>query len=408
MNSICKAGAFLLISLCIGCSSDDDNQDSELNNPVEIDLTEANLNDFKFTEVEYTNIEIRQPEIVDGKEKTSGEIIVTVPATSNNLSFSLASVDFDESKFEISPAAGLVQSYSLGSSITYTITSLQDPEKSIHYLVSVIKEDAPIEDQLKITGFKFEKSKNPDLPSDIETKKIIEYPGSTSGNAIFILVPIGTDLTDLVPTVDFEGEELQHKQGDGDFITYPEADLRINFTSDYDIGRFEDRNEFRLLVKNSESQKIYRVIVDVENPIELRQGSILTTNLEQDRGIIRFDTSAEVFDYRNRGNHPIEINLQASDYIDNTADGIGNIYTAFLGVRDPLQGSRIMPGEQGKMNISVNTDGAAIGDYDVDIIFSPKYDVNRARINDIIDDLNPIEDIFNTVVFNIKTTIVPR
>ncbi len=395
MKNLFKTSVFLLISLFIGCSSDDSKPPEDIN-PPNIDLAAARLNDFRLSEVTYTDINLTQPEIVDGEEKTPGKIIVTVPSETNDLSLSLASVNFDESKFEISPALGSVQSFEEGV-IIYTITSREDVEKSISYLVSVVKE-APAEEALKIKGFKFEQSKNQKLSSDIEATKIVTYPSKNS--AIFILVPVGTELNDLVPTIDFEGESLEYQQGSSDFMVYPETDLHVDFRSDYDQLNFKDKNEFTLLVKKGEFERYYRVIVDVQNPIELQENSVSTGDLTEGDGTIRYSLK-----WINKGNHPIVRDLKASNYVDNTSGEIGNIFNAYLEVSDVLQGIYIRPSEEGVVIIKVNTDGATIGDYNVDIVFSPKYDLNRARINDIRDDLNPIEDIFEPIKLNIKSTI---
>ncbi len=397
MKNLFKISLFLLVGLLIGCSSDD-SKPSEDKVPIEVDLTTARLNDFQLSEVTYTDISLTQPEIVAGEEKTPGKIIITVPTETNQLSLSLASVNFDESKFEISPSVGSAQSFEVGRAIIYTITSKDDSEKSISYLVSVVKE-VPVEDQLKITGFRFEKSKNSELPSDIEATKIVEYSGS-NWNAIYILVPNETNLNDLVPTIEFEGETLEYRQGSTDFMAYPETDLAVDFTSDYDIISFRDKNEFLLSVKGSGVQKNYRVIVDVQNPIKLQDNSVTTADLIEGSG-----TQRDILKWINKGNHPIQRNLKASEYVDNTSDKIGNIFNAFLEVSEALQGAYIRPGEFGYVVFSVDTNGATIGDYNVDIIFSPKYDLNRARINDIRDDLNPIEDIFAPIKLNIKSTI---
>ncbi|NMH88639.1 hypothetical protein [Flavivirga algicola] len=398
MKNLFKTSIFLLISLFIGCSSDDSKPSDD--NGSEVDLTAARLDDFQLSGVSYTNISLTQPEIVGGEEKTPGTIIITVPAATDHLNLSLASVNFNESKFEISPAVGSVQSFEVGSAIAYTITSKDNSEKSISYLVSVVKEE-PAAETLKITGFKFEKSKNSELPSDIMATKIVEYPG-TNWNAIFILVPNETNLTNLIPTIEYKGTSLEYKQGNtglAAFAPYPETDLTVDFTSNHDL-RSTDRNEFLLSVIGSESTKNYRVIVDVQNPIELQSNSASIGDLTEGGG-----TQIYSLRWTNKGNHPIERNLKASGYIDNTSNKIGNIFEAYLEVSDPLQGAYIKPGEEGLVILKVNTDGAAIGDYDINVTFSPRYDVNRAKINDIRDDLNPIEDIFSPIILNTRSTI---
>lgn len=387
----------LLICLqIVSCNSDE----SEPNQATQVDLTEAFLNDFKLSETDYVNINIINPITSTDSGNTSGEIEITIPATYDNLNLSLFSVNFDESKFEISPAIGEQVSFE-SNSVTYKITSLVDSEKSIQYNVSVMKEEIP---EPVITGFAFEKNKNPNLSEDIEALKIVDYPGSTTGGSIITLVPNGTDITSLIPTVIYTGGQLGYRQGDDPtFNLFPtDRNLEVDFTSNYNPLAFSDRNQFHLSVRSELDNSLiirYLVIVEYENPIEFQQNTITspTISLGEER---RFR-----LDWTNSGNHPIQGNLEASSYIDNTANNLGNIYAAYLDISDPLQGAYIQPGEKGFVYIDADANGKIIGDYDIDIVFTPKYDVNRAVINDIEDDLNPIEDIFKDVILNVKTTI---
>ena len=402
MNSLFKVGFVLLISWLFGCDSGDDQDPSDGDqDPVAVDLMDAVLNDFPLFEVSYTYIRLRQPEIVDGEEQVPGEIVITIPASFDIFDLSLASVSFDIARFEISPAVRSVQSFGAGNVITYTITSLEDPGRSIRYLVSVIQEEAPPVQEPQVTGFRFERSKNVNLESDIEALRIVEYP-AMSFNAIYMLVPVNTDLTNLTPSIDFEGGELAYRQGASDFSEYPETDLSVDFTSDYDYLSFRDRNGFELAVNTSGAQSRYRVIVDVETPINLEENSVSTPVVSEG------ETRRFLYKWVNEGNHPIQHGMLASDYIDNTADAHGNIFSAFLAVASSTQGGFIRPGEEGNVSVTVNANGAAIGEYDVKIVFSPKYDLNRAMINDLVDDLNPIEDIFNTVELDVRTTVISR
>ncbi|AUP77749.1 hypothetical protein [Flavivirga eckloniae] len=399
MNNVFKISALLLITLLIGCSSDDSENPETDAEATKVDLKTAFLDDFKLSEVAYTDIDLTQPEIVDEKEKTPGKIVITVPATVANLNLSLASVNFDKSKFEISPAVESVQSFENGNSVNYTITSKEDASKSIHYAVSVIKEKV----EFNITGFKFEKSKNNLLSSDIEATKIVEYKVNNS-NAIYVFVPVGTDLTALIPTINFEGESLEYKQGGDAYKTYPTTDLKINFKSDYNKLNFTDNNELTLLLKSSGLSKLYRVIVDVESPISFKESSVTTPDIA--KGTVKNIK----YKWVNNGNHPVWDRLDASEFVDNTTDKKGNIFSATLRkITTPTSlDVLIMPGEEGDVIVTVTADDANVntGDYDTGIVFTPKYDVNRAVINDIEDDLNPIEDIFTPVTLNVKATII--
>ncbi len=397
MNNLFKVSIFFLVGLLSGCSSDDDNTTPDQGGTA-VDLNEAKLNDFKLSEATYLDINIDQPIIEDGVETKPGRIVISVSETTDVLSLSLASVNFDESKFEISPKVGDVESFEPGTVITYTIVSKVDPDKSIKYLVSVAKAESTA---VKITNFKFEQSKNGSLNTDIEAKAISEYPNDRG--AIYILVPQGTDIKNLVPTIEFKGESLKYKQGTGDSADYPETDLSFDFTSSYNIQGTMNTNELVLLVENAVNRQRYRVIVDFENPIEFEQTEISTPDVTQG------DTRRFSFKWTHKGNHYIEHNIKARNYVDKTSDDKGNIFEAALFPADVLQGTLIKPGEEGRVIIEVKADGTVeTGNYEADIVFNPKYDLSRARINnnDLVDNTNHYEDLFDPFILNVKTTVV--
>ncbi len=399
MNNFFKVSIFLVVGLLSGCSSDDDNTTPDQGGTA-IDLNEAKLNDFKLSEVTNKDVKIEQPEIVEGKEKMPGTIVITVPETTDVLNLSLASVNFDESKFEIAPKVGEAQSFEVGTVITYTIKSKVDPEKSIRYLVSVIKESTtPGTDGLKITGFKFEQSKNGALRQDIEAKKIAEYQNKQG--VIYILVPQGTDISKLVPTINFEGESLAYSQRNAAYREYPETGLEVDFTSDYSITGFEDKNVFLLEISNGTEKRGYQVILDFENAIEFEQTKASTPDVR--KGNARIFTMLK---WTNKGNHNILYNIKGREYIDKTVDNKGNIYEVGLTPAEIIQGNYIRPGEEGKVIVKVTAE--EIGDYEIDVVLHPKYDLARAQItdNDLVDLTNIFEDLFGPITLNIKTKVV--
>ena len=101
-----------------------------INDPVEVDLTEALLTDFPLLEVNYVDIDIVQPEINDGQETKAGTITITVPFTDNDLLYSLRSVNFELSKFTISPRLGERKLFSETNPVIYEITSLENAQQT--------------------------------------------------------------------------------------------------------------------------------------------------------------------------------------------------------------------------------------------------------------------------------------
>ncbi len=129
----------LITPMCwVSCSADESVQDT-ISNIEDVELEKGYLKDFQLSELSYIDLQMRQPLIIDQTEKISGQIIITVPSTVTNLDFSLSKVDFDTSLFSISPSVGSLQTFKIGNTVTYTVTSLKNPKKSFRYLVSVVK-----------------------------------------------------------------------------------------------------------------------------------------------------------------------------------------------------------------------------------------------------------------------------
>jgi hypothetical protein len=177
------AVAALLANSCSDDSSENEQDDFFKN---------SKINDFPLNEVAYLDIDITHPEITDGSETNPGKIEITVPFSQTSLMLSLKRFDLDNSKYRISPFVGEQQDFSDGP-VTYTISSTSSPDRAVHYDVTVVYGGDPFFVNAKITGFKFEKSKNPSLDATIEAVKIAEYENYTE-NAIYVIVPDGNIL----------------------------------------------------------------------------------------------------------------------------------------------------------------------------------------------------------------------
>lgn len=215
--------ALQLISLLFITSCQEDDSKAVPTNP---DLENAQLKNFPLSEVSHLNIKIVHPEIVDGDEKKYGEIEITIPSTHPSLKLSLKQFDLDSNKYSISPSIGMQQDFSKVS-VVYTISSNFQKDKSVHYNVKIVTEAIPVNLNSKITGFSFEKSKNPYFDSTIDAMKIIEYE-NYSKNSIYILVPAGTDFSKLTPTIVFDAATLYYSTGT-DFKPYTSNNMVVDF-----------------------------------------------------------------------------------------------------------------------------------------------------------------------------------
>lgn len=384
--------ALQLISLFLITSCQGDDSKEVTHNP---DLENAQMKSFPLSEVDHLDIKITHPEIVNGEEKKYGSIEIIIPRTHTSLMLSLKQFDLDNTKYSISPSVGEQQDFSKGS-VTYTITSNFDRNKSVHYNVKIITESAPVNLNYKITGFSFEKIKNPSLEATINAVKIIEYENYTE-NAIYILVPVGTDFSKLTPTVTFNAAKLYYSSGT-EFKVYSSNTMEVDF-------RYPKRFYLQAENSNGTKSKIYNVIVDVKDPIKFEQNPVITPNVKAGDGSSTqfFPAAAK---WTNQGNHPVR-GMAVESYKNKTFPfdytGDANTITAILS--NPVSGTDgVLPGEKGEISITVRK-MAIQGKYKTTAVFAPTFNFNIHAIHNwpVAD---RIEGIFNKVELQIESTVV--
>jgi hypothetical protein len=317
---------------------------------VTVDLSQAKLTDFKLEELNYADIDISHPVITNGVETQRGSITVYVPAgTPLNLTPKVE--NFVSNNFTVQPALGVINNFSLGS-VVYTIVSNRDPQKKVHYDVEIIAGQAP-NPNAKVTGFRFEKSRNAQLTDDIIESKIVEGVGTLG--KIFIFVPLGTNYTTLNATIDFEGATLLYSQDplSNPATTgqpYPAIGKQINF-------RYP--NFFFLVVKNQEQVAQYQVIVDVRQPLKINVGAVTTPNVQKGNIDEYLVTQIE-----NQGNSPLS--LRQISHQDQFPTGT----SAVRGVAAFPSGG-LMPGTKSNVFANVNASVFGAGQYATTALFKP-------------------------------------
>jgi hypothetical protein len=375
--------------LFAGCSSDDTEENID-----NVFWSEAKLNDFPLSEVAYLDIDIVHPEITNGIETRFGKIEITIPHSQTSLMLSLKQFNLDNNKYQISPLPGEPQDFSLDP-VTYTISSTTSQTKAVHYDVTVVYGGEPFFTNAKITGFKFEKSKNPALAATIEAVKIAEYENYTE-NAIYVIVPEGTNFSQLTPTITYDAALIRYTI-DNDFILYPANGLAVDFTYP---------KHFYLQAENSLGSKsrVYNVIVDVANPIRF-DSPIVTEEVATGDGVAIEDFFA-IATWTNQGNHPIT-GMVPGEYKDKTYPipnypGNANVITASL--TNPTGGTMgVLPGEKGEINVRVKRSQIA-GVYTTTAVFAPTFSFDTRRISYWPPD-DRIEDVFALQTLTIQTTL---
>jgi hypothetical protein len=387
-------GLFTFALIASSCSSDDADENGPDKNDTDAFFQEAKLNDFPLSEVAYLNIDIAHPEISNGVQTKPGKIKITIPFSQTSLRLSLKQFKLDQNKYNISPLAGEPVDFSKGA-VTYTIKDVFSQNKSVHYEVTVVQGGDPFFTNAKITGFKFEKDKNPTLANTIEAVKIAEYP-NYSEHAIYVIVPEGTDFSQLKPTITYDAAKLFYNT-DNQFVLYPANGLTVDF---------KYPKHFYLQAENSQGTRslTYNVIVDVANPIHF-DSPIVTGNIKTSDGSA-VENFFAIATWTNRGNHPIT-GMSPTEYKDKTYPipnypGDANIITASL--LNPTGGTvGVLSGQQGEINVRVRRSPIA-GAYSTTAVFAPTFSFDTRVISYWpIDDR--IEGIFQPHPLVIQTTI---
>lgn len=364
----------------ISCNSNDD--DSTVLTPG-ITIEEGKLKDFPLFGIQYKEINIVDPEIVENKEVKYGDIKITVSSTTSldNISASITSAELNLSKFSISPGNEIGLSYDDQKINVYTITNATgDKEELLHYNVSIVKEVEPVPETLKITNFTFEKSKNPSLPNDIMISRTIE---DTGRDIIYLFVPLGTDFTSLIPTITYDGTKL--------FYTQDSSVAPVDMDAEYPEGNasidFKYPKNFILAVKDKNNDKLRttKVIVDVINPLKIETVSITTPDATEGNS-----ETFTVTKWINQGNHILEYE-KATTYENQEPITPTKVITA----RRILPSGGLIPGESRDVSVTVNSRDYPEGTYKTTAVFYPSIKYNKG-----------IDDLLEPVKLSITSRIV--
>ncbi|MEJ8843744.1 hypothetical protein WG954_15235 [Lacibacter sp. H375] len=301
-SSIAMAALLLQLFIFSGCKK---NTKPQPQSPV--DISTVKINDFRFSEVNYSSIHIEHPTVVNGIETVPGQITIRIPKGNTGLQLTPLVSNFQKQGYSIAPQLGVKTDF-LYKEQLYTITSASDPQKKINYRVTVQEE--PVAGILAITNFRFLKSMNSQLSEDISAVQIINGNGSIG--KIHVIVPADTHFGALTPVIEHNGTQVVYTQNAFDVPAnstnvYPHTGLSIDFA--YPKG-------FYIAVKRGGEVMTYSVIVDVEKPIVFVSDYVIMSGLQS--GITQTVKVGELY---NRGNRPITITQIAhSDHVPYGSD----------------------------------------------------------------------------------------
>ncbi len=360
--------------LFFACNDDDTSTIPNIN----IDLEQAKLNDFPLEEINYLDINIKNPIIENNKEITKGEIIIKLPHNTNSLALTLKSVNINTSNFIISPNVGTKILFSETEFVTYKITSKTDSEKSLTYKIKIILEEAPKEEALHLINFELldvNHSNKPYTNIDLTTKATLQ----TVDSLAFCLFPVPVNYSKLTrPGITYKGSKIEYRVNNNDFKEYP-----ITTGAEIDFS-YPNTVDFKISNADNSKFKTYRIIVDTEYPIVFSDqinpisNNITVPNLK----IGNTYNGVGIATWTNMGNYPMS-NMSPNEYTNTTGPVSNlNIFTTTLS----STGGTINPGEEGTLNIVI-TNTPLIGVYKSTAEFHLNFNQNTWKIvNSPIDD----------------------
>ncbi|GAA3589520.1 hypothetical protein GCM10022396_03580 [Flavivirga amylovorans] len=370
----------------MNCDSGEENNQTEIE---DIKIVEAMLSDFPLFARQRAEIEIVDPVIKNNKEVTYGEIKIILPSTVTsleNIKASITSKELNLSKFSISPSNNESLSFEGGKTHVFTISAATgNKEALLHYTVSITKEAPPVPETLKLTNFTFEASKNRGviLNDIIISRRAVE---NASYEKVYLLAPVGTDFTKLVPTITYEGTHLYYTQDpsiapvDMD-VKYPDTDASFDF-------KYPKRFFLAIKDKDNKEIRVVEVIVDVVNPVKIEMESVITPDAKE--GASKY--FAGITKWTNQGNH--KINFQKATIYEDIDPAGGTTFKAITVYRE-LPGGGLEPGKSADVNVQVSAQYYLEGTYKSTAVFFTK----------IYQDNNS-DDLFESAKVNITAKIV--
>lgn len=303
-TSIAMAALLLQLFIFSGCKK---NTQPQPQTQTPVDISTIKINDFRFSEVNYSSIDIDHPTVVNGIETEPGRITIRIPRGTTGLQLTPLTTNFQTQGFSIAPQLGVQTDY-LFKEILYSITSSSEPQKKVNYWVTV-QEEAEA-GPLAITNLRFLKSMNAQLTDDVVAAQIL--PNNGSIGKIHVFVPAGTHFGALTAVIDHNGDEVRYTQSSfqvpaNSATVYPHTGKSLDLA--YPKGLY-------VAVKRGTEVKTYSVIVDVLKPIVFLDDHVTISGLQA--GTTQTVKVGELF---NRGNRPITITqLVHSDHLPQGSD----------------------------------------------------------------------------------------
>ncbi|CDF79051.1 hypothetical protein BN863_13390 [Formosa agariphila KMM 3901] len=199
------------------------------------------------------------------------------------------------------------------------------------------------------------------------TFSVIQSDVFSVDSLVVCLFPTPVDYANISPIVDFEGSSILYRINNEAFIEYSASEgENIDFS-------YPNIVDFKISALNDSESKVYRIIVDTEQPILFNNSEITIPDSPTDSNYngLNIDT------WKNVGNYPIRLTYRTTEYVDvNTPEtDANNIFSSTLTTASNI----INPNEEGQVNV-FTTSAATPGLYTSTALFNLNFNENLGYI----------------------------
>lgn len=244
-------------------------------------------------------------------------------------------------------------------------------------------EEEDKEEILAITDFK--------ISSEIHSFSVINASIQSADSLVICLFTSPVDYANLTPTVEYLGTRMEYRINNDDFKVY-DVEENIDFS-------YPNIVDFKVSNVDNSSSKIYRIIVDTENPVLFTNEEITIPDSQVNTNY----SGIEIGTWKNVGNHPIRVTMRTENYIDviTPNENINNIFSTTL-----TSETNVNPNDMGAINI-FTSNASVVGAYGTTALFDLYFNENLGYI--VYDDITGayVNDIgYTKAALKIKGNIV--
>ncbi|MCL5130073.1 MULTISPECIES: hypothetical protein [unclassified Algibacter] len=220
-----------------------------------------------------------------------------------------------------------------------------------------------------------------DILSKDHSFSVIKSNTQPVDSLVICLFPSSIDYSNLIPKIKFKGTSIEYRINNDSFNAYP---LSIGDNIDFSYPNTVD---FRITNSDDSESRIYRIIIDTEQPILFNNPEIIIPDSQVNANY----HGLEIDTWLNVGNYPIRLTLRTTEYIDiiTPETGISNIFSTTL----TNDSDFVKPNEEGNINVFESNITAVIGAYKATALFNLYFNENLGYI--------VYDDITNDYVKNI-------